>query len=70
VLHAISDLIEIHGYSPTVREIGLRAGLSSPSTVQVHIERLTRDKFVTVTRERARTIQVTEAGKAALEPKG
>ena len=69
VLQAIQDL-NIHGYSPSVREVGMRTGLTSSATVQWHLERLQRDKFVTLVGDRPRTMQVTEAGKAALEPKG
>lgn len=37
VLAFITSFIEEQGFPPTVREIGLGVGMSSPSTVQGHI---------------------------------
>ena len=38
ILEKIVEYIEIHGYTPTVREIGALTGLKSTSTVQHHLE--------------------------------
>ena len=38
ILEKIVEYIEIHGYPPTVREIGALTGLKSTSTVQHHLE--------------------------------
>lgn len=38
ILENIVEYIEIHGYPPTVREIGAMTGLRSTSTVQHHLE--------------------------------
>lgn len=40
VLDCISAFIDDHGYGPTVREICRELGLSSPSTVHVHLKAL------------------------------
>jgi len=61
ILSVIRAHIEKHGYSPTVRDIGAVVGLSSPDTVQYHLNRLrsagliTRD---TKDRKRARTVRM------------
>src|SRR5947199_10329798 len=36
------DYVDGHGYPPTVREIGERVGLASPSTVHAHLANLER----------------------------
>ena len=40
VLECIEDCIAKKGYGPTVREICAEIGLSSPSTVHVHLKAL------------------------------
>jgi repressor LexA len=40
VLQAAADHITVHGYAPTLREIGAAAGLASTSTVAYHLDRL------------------------------
>src|SRR3954453_17423286 len=36
------EYVDAHGYPPTVREIGERVGLASPSTVHAHLANLER----------------------------
>ena len=36
------EYVDQHGYPPTVREIGERVGLASPSTVHAHLANLER----------------------------
>src|SRR5205823_11715315 len=36
------EYVDRHGYPPTVREIGERVGLASPSTVHAHLANLER----------------------------
>ncbi|HEY6017948.1 MAG TPA: transcriptional repressor LexA [Gaiellaceae bacterium] len=36
------EYVDLHGYPPTVREIGERVGLASPSTVHAHLANLER----------------------------
>ena len=38
----LTDYVDEHGYPPTVREIGERVGLASPSTVHAHLANLER----------------------------
>jgi repressor LexA len=40
ILTFISKHCSVHGYPPTVREIGLAVGLTSPSTVHAHLAKL------------------------------
>ena len=40
ILRFISKHCAVHGYPPTVREIGLAVGLTSPSTVHAHLAKL------------------------------
>ena len=40
ILTFISKHCTVHGYPPTVREIGLAVGLTSPSTVHAHLAKL------------------------------
>ncbi len=40
ILRFISKHCSVHGYPPTVREIGLAVGLTSPSTVHAHLAKL------------------------------
>ena len=43
ILGTIIEYIQIHGYPPTVREIGAMTGLRSTSTVQHHLEILRKE---------------------------
>ena len=36
------EYVDLHGYPPTVREIGEAVGLASPSTVHAHLANLER----------------------------
>jgi repressor LexA len=38
----LGEYVDAHGYPPTVREIGERVGLASPSTVHAHLANLER----------------------------
>lgn len=40
ILAFIRDYTAVHGYSPTVREIGSAVGMSSTSSVQAHLDRM------------------------------
>lgn len=40
ILHFIEQHVEVHGYPPTVREIGTAVNLSSSSTVHAHLKTL------------------------------
>jgi repressor LexA len=40
------EYVDLHGYPPTVREIGERVGLASPSTVHAHLANLERAGYL------------------------
>ena len=66
VLRSIYELVEASGYPPTVREIGERAGLSSPSTVHGHLDRLEEKGMIDRDAAKTRTIEITELGLSTL----
>lgn len=62
VLQAVYDLLAEIGYPPTVREIGSRVGLASPSTVHGHLDRLEESGFIARDPSKTRTIELTQLG--------
>ena len=42
----VVEYVENRGYPPTVREIGERVGLASPSTVHAHLATLEREGLI------------------------
>lgn len=58
VLDYIKKFIATHGYPPAVREIGAGLGLSSPATVQSHIQKLTDAGYIKKSNSKFRTIEV------------
>lgn len=46
VLNCIKEYVVSHGYPPTVREIGEKLGLSSPATIQSHMNALESKGFI------------------------
>ena len=52
ILKFIREFADIHGYPPTIREIGREVGISSTSVVNYNLEKLEKDGFI----ERNRTI--------------
>lgn len=59
VLQYIRDFIRENRYPPTVREIQLGLGFSSPRPIQHHLERLERDGLIEHERLKSRGIRVT-----------
>jgi repressor LexA len=53
------DYVDRHGYPPTVREIGERVGLASPSTVHAHLANLERAGFLTRDPTKPRALELT-----------
>lgn len=43
ILSFVRGFVEVHGFSPTVREVGAGVGLVSPGATHVHLERLVAD---------------------------
>lgn len=62
VLQSIHELINENAYPPTVREIGAKVGLSSPSTVHGHLDRLEEAGLVERSASKTRTIEITPNG--------
>lgn len=61
VLLAIEDYMAEHGWSPSVRELCKATGLSSTSTVHMHLTALERDGYIERTPNRyVRAIRRTE----------
>ena len=58
VLDFVKSYIASHGYPPTVREIGSAIGVSSPATVQAHLESLAEKGFIRKEGTKNRTIEV------------
>jgi repressor LexA len=54
----IKDFINKNGYSPTVREIGSIAGISSPGTIHGHLKRIKDKGFITFKEGKNRTIRI------------
>jgi len=66
VLEAIAKAIDEKGYVPAVREICASIGLSSPSTVQVHLNSLEERGFIHRDAQKSRSITLTEKGREEL----
>jgi repressor LexA len=75
----VLEYVDAHGYPPTVREIGERVGLASPSTVHAHLANLERAGYLRrdptkpralelVGRERPVAEAVGEAGRVRVLP--
>ena len=59
VLECIDDSIRDRGYPPSVREIGERVGLASPSTVHSHLRTLQKLGYLRRDPTKPRAIEVT-----------
>lgn len=57
VLDWIAGFIDVHGYSPTVREVAFAFNLKSPNAVTVHLNPLRKKGYVTWVDGQARTIR-------------
>jgi repressor LexA len=53
------EYVELHGYPPTVREIGERVGLASPSTVHAHLANLERAGYLRRDPTKPRALELT-----------
>jgi repressor LexA len=60
ILEAIQQFRAVHGYSPTVRELGAMVHLSSPCSVQRHVAALQRAGLVVREPGKARCLLVIE----------
>ena len=57
-LKVIKKFIAKHGYPPTVREIGKLLNLSSPATIQVHLNCLAEKGYISRGSQQNRTIEL------------
>ncbi|WRS29437.1 transcriptional repressor LexA [Actinomycetaceae bacterium MB13-C1-2] len=60
ILDVVQDNIEKYGYPPSVREIGERVGLASPSTVKHHLDALEKLGLLERVAGRPRALRSTE----------
>jgi repressor LexA len=58
ILKFIVEFTRQNGYPPTIREIGAAFGLTSTSTVQLHINALIRKGYITRRAQSPRAITV------------
>ncbi len=59
IWHFLVEYVDGHGYPPTVREIGERVGLASPSTVHAHLATLERIGLIRRDPTKPRAIELT-----------
>ncbi len=58
VLNYIKSYVANHGYPPAVREIGSALGLSSPATIQSHINALENKGYIKKTNSKYRSLEI------------
>ena len=68
VLECIRQSLEARGYPPTMREIGERVGLTSPSSVKHQLEVLERKGFLRRDPNRPRAMEIVQPHDAQLVP--
>jgi repressor LexA len=65
------EYVDLHGYPPTVREIGEHVGLASPSTVHAHLANLERAGLIKRDPTKPRALELTgrpQQGGGSREP--
>ncbi len=62
------EYVDRHGYPPTVREIGDRVGLASPSTVHAHLANLERAGYLRRDPTKPRALELIGHRRPAVEP--
>ena len=60
ILTAITDHVKERGYPPSIREIGRRVGLSSPSTIAHHLRLLEARGYIRRDPFKPRAIRVMQ----------
>lgn len=58
IYKAIVQYIDEKGYSPTVRELCKLTGKNSPGTVEVHLQKLKENGYITFIPNLSRTIRI------------
>ena len=64
----LTHYVDIHGYPPTVREIGEKVGLASPSTVHAHLANLERAGYLRRDPTKPRALELLGRAPAHAEP--
>jgi repressor LexA len=64
ILAFVNAHVDEHGYPPTVREIGSAVGLTSPSTVHAHLEKLEKAGLIRRDATKPRALEVIEGGRS------
>ena len=67
VLCVIAECLRDRGYPPTVREIGDRLGLRSPSSVHHHLLALRDLGYLAVEERKPRAMRITDKGMAIVK---
>ncbi|MEK6274068.1 MAG: transcriptional repressor LexA [Actinomycetota bacterium] len=68
ILDFLREYVDVHGYPPTVREIGEAVGLASPSTVHAHLANLERAGLLKRDPTKPRAIELRREPKAPAAP--
>jgi repressor LexA len=63
----LTEYVDSHGYPPTVREIGEKVGLASPSTVHAHLANLERAGYLRRDPTKPRALELLGREPAAVE---
>ena len=58
VLDSLKKYLAVHGYPPTVRELGEALGLSSPATTHFHLSKLESKGYITKGKGKNRTLEL------------
>jgi repressor LexA len=64
----ITEYVDGHGYPPTVREIGEKVGLASPSTVHAHLANLERAGYLRRDPTKPRALELVGRERHVAEP--
>src|SRR3546814_5820055 len=63
----LAEYVDAHGYPPTVREIGEKVGLASPSTVHAHLANLERAGLIKRDPTKPRALERSEEHTSELQ---
>jgi repressor LexA len=63
ILQVIEDAVREQGYPPTVREIGLKVGLTSPASVQSHLAALEAEGYIRRGASKRRALELTRSAR-------